>query len=270
MDGEAVSEIERITLTSATPEELTPGKIYVLHTRAGVHQIDLTGDKYRDKPARTVQTVDVRDVESFLAYFTRHATDESLVYADEDYRTITGIIDAHGAASPDWQGHRVQLKLQFTPEFKRWYEGDGRFFDQQQFAELLEDYRSFVVEPDAATMIELAQSFQATTKCEFASGFQVKDGQRQLQYTETVAAKAGTKGAIPIPDLLVLGLPVFKGATARDRIESKFRFRVTGDELRLFYKLDRIEDVLTGAFQEVRTRVSEGVDVDIVNGTAPR
>lgn len=270
MEGAVVEEIAALAERATEAQELETGKVYLLHERTGTRLLDLTGDQYRDQPQRIRETVAVDDVESFLIYWGRHADEESTIYADQGRKLITGVLDAHGNDRPRWQTHRVELRLEHTPEFKRWLDNNGRQFAQDSFAEFLEDHRQFVVEPDAATMVELAQSFQATTKAEFAAGFQVQSGQRQLTYTETVKATAGNKGQLTIPDLFVLGLPVFKGAQVRDRVVAKLRFRVANGELRLFYVLDGIEDVIAGAFHDVRQGIADSIaDGTMVNGTAP-
>ncbi|RPE40228.1 uncharacterized protein DUF2303 [Streptomyces sp. Ag109_O5-1] len=254
-------------LLAAAPAELEIGKVYAFRTPAGVEKVDLTGDQYKDAPTRKTGTTTVRDTASFLAYFGKHADADSEVYADAERFTVTAVLDANTAGAARWGGHRAVLALRQTDAWKQWAASDGKLMTQEQFAEFLEDHLPELLEPDAATMLEIAQSIQGVAKAEFQSGTRLNSGERKLAYVETVTAKAGQKGELVIPETFVVGLVPFEGGEGF-RLTARLRYRINGGPLQLGYKLERPADVLRTAFQGVVTEISEGITVPVLNGTS--
>lgn len=253
---------------SAEPHRLELGGYWALTTPDGIAQIDLTGDKYRDRPARKTGVVKVRDVPSFLHYWDKHRYEgASEVYADLDHRTITAVLDAHSADHAGWAGHVLRLGLRHSPSWTAWVGISGKLMGQQAFAEFIEDHRPDIVEPVAADVLELAQSFQATVKAEFKSGTVLKSGQRELQYTETVDASAGKSGRLAIPDHITLALAVFESDGMAEAVTARFRYRLENGSLRIGVVLDEVDDKVRSAFQAVVDDIDQGVDVPVLNGT---
>lgn len=254
---------------AAGSESLDLGEFHIVPTREGVKAFDLTGDAYRDKPRRKTGTTTVRDVESFLAFYGKHASADAEVYADRDASTVTAILDAHGpyGGEPEWQAHRVVLELRHSEAFNAWRSVSGRPMTQLAFAEFVEDHRADIREPDAATVLEMAQTFQATNKVSFKSSQILQTGQRQLSYVEQIDASAGTNGKLVIPSALQLALPVYEGATVADPVTARLRFRIdTEGRLVLIVILDQLDDVLRAAFEGVVADVGEGVPVPVLRG----
>lgn len=264
-NGEAQTIVD-VALRSAPPAELTPGKVYAFHTPAGVHQVDLTGPKYKDFPDRKTGTTVVCDAASFLAYFGKHSDEHSEVYADAERLTVTAVLDANTIEGARWGGHRVSLELRATEAWQQWIAKDGALLSQEAFAEFLEDHLPELLEPDSATMLEIAQSFQAAVKVDFQSATRLSSGQRQFQYLETQSAKAGQKGSLEVPEKFVVGLVPFEGSEGY-QLTARLRHRITQDGLRLGFKLERPGDTLRTAFQDVVTAIGGVVTVPVLNGT---
>lgn len=252
------------------PTKLEPGKVYGWLAPTGqVHKIDLTGDEYRDTPARKTGTTTVRDVPSFLAYFGKHADEHTEVYADAEQLTITAVLDANTNDSARWGRHRIHLALRTTEAWRQWAEHDGKLMSQEVFAEHLEDHLAELVNPTAAEMLEIAQSFQATSKAEFASSTRLASGQRQFQYVETATTKAGQKGQLTVPETFEIGLVPFEGSVPY-KLTARFRYRIHPDGLRLGYKLDRPHDTRAAAFGDVLAAVAEAIEQPVMNGSPIR
>ena len=268
-DGTFVDELERIAQEAAEPAELERGNVYAFRLGAKVEVVDLTGDQYRDTPARKVGTVRVRDVASFATYWGKHhQPGRSEVYADRDARTVTAVIDAHGdeADATGWAQHRLVLGLTFSPALTAWLERDGRHMSQEQFAEFLDDQRADIREPSAAEMLEIAQTIQGTQRVDWRAGHRLVDGQRRIGFTETNEAKAGTKGELAIPVSIVIGVQIFDGSEVAHALSARFRHRIEGGQLRLMYKLDRPADVVTAAFNGVVDEVAEATGATVLRG----
>lgn len=265
------SEVIEAARLNGEPTEVYPGSVYVVTTANGdVRTLDLRGDEYLDAPRRKKGLTVVRDAESFLAYWRKHHDANSEVYADRENGRITAVLDAHaGAGEAGRFGiHRVVLEVQHSPEFAAWSKNDGRQMSQVQFAEWVEDHRPDIRVPTAAELLELATTFQATTKATFRSATVLQSGQRALEYTEDMTASAG-KGKLTIPDSFKLALPIYEGATVADEITARLRYRITNGQLAMYYILDQVDQVVRTAFHGVVEAVAEGLGegVPILRGT---
>jgi len=251
---------------TVTPAVLAPGAVYAFNTPGGVHKVDLTGPEYRDLPARKTGTTVVRDAFSFDAYWAKHSTDNSEIYADADRLSVTAVLDASSETAANWGSHRLHLQLRETDAWKAWAANDGKLLDQETFANFIEDRLPDIQSPAAADMLEIAQSISGTVKADFASGTRLATGARQLQYTETVTAKAGQKGTLTIPETFVVGLVPFDGSEGY-KVTARLRYKIDGSSLRIGYKLQQPADVRRTAFADVLTKISEQIDTPILNGT---
>lgn len=266
MTTDNAQTIVNTALRAAPPAELTPGKVYAFHTPAGVHTVDLTGDDYKDQPNRKTGTTTVRDAASFLSYWDKHHDDASEVYADSDRLTVTAVLDANTADGARWAGHRLHLALRETTVWKQWLHLDGQLQDQEAFAEFLEDHLPELLEPTAADMLEIAQSFQAASKVDFQSASRLSSGQRQFQYVETTTTKAGQKGQLTVPETFVIGLVPFEGSEGY-KLTARLRYRIGERGLRLGYKLERPDETRRTAFADVVKAIGEQIDTTVMNGT---
>jgi uncharacterized protein YfdQ (DUF2303 family) len=258
--------IADVALRTAPPAELEPGKYYAFHTSTGVQKVDLTGPDYTGQPPRKQGATTVRDFASFTAYWEKHADDDSEVYADADRLTVTAVLDAHQADAARWSGHRLHLALRETEAWKQWTARDGKLMDQETFAEFLEDHLPELLEPSSAEMLEIAQSFQATSKVEFQSAQRLNSGQRQFQYVETGTAKAGQKGQLAVPETFTIGLVPFDGSEGY-KLTARLRYRIGANGLQLGYKLERPDDIRRTAFADVVKAIGEQIQQPVMNGT---
>lgn len=263
--GEAQAIIDTAVRTLA-PHELQPGGIYAFNTPGGVHQIDLTGPQYTGDLARKTGRTVVRDAASFLAYWAKHHDDASEVYSDVEQLTVTAVLDAHSADEPGFGEHRLHLQLRRTKAWEEWLALDGKLVDQDRFANFLEDHLVSLVEPDAATMLEIAQSIKATTKAEFQSSSRLQSGERKFAFVEDVKTSAGAKGDLQIPEVFRIAVPPFEGADAYS-MTARFKYRLGGGQLALGFKLEQPEERAKAAFADVLAAIAEGIDTPILNGT---
>jgi uncharacterized protein YfdQ (DUF2303 family) len=267
--GDGVRAIIDTAIATTGPHEVTPGKVYVVQTPDGVHEIDLY-DAHREYPQRKTGTTIVRDSASFVALWEKHSDSDSEVYADADRFVITAVLDANTeeADGARWGTHRIELALRKSEGWNEWLSHDGQFLTQDQFAEFLEDHLGDLQDPTAADMLEIAQSIRGTTKAEFASGTRLQSGQRTFQYTETVNATAGPKGQLTVPETFTIGLVPFEGLTEGYKVTARLRYRIGRDNgLTLGYKLNQPRDILLAAFGDVRDSIDAAVTQPILNGT---
>lgn len=224
---------------------------------------------YRGGPARKTGTYVVKDVNSFLAYYLKHAEQDAEIWAAPGEVTAVLNANAGGLGSAHWEDHRVLLEMQHSAEWIRWTGKSGRLQSQDMFAEFLEEGAADVVQPDMATVLEVVQSLEATTRVDFESAYRTSDGQRGFKYKETTTARAGQKGDLEIPSCFVLALRVYEGQDPIN-VTARFRYRIIGDQLQLGIVIDRIAEILERALQDTVGRIGESIDRGMVlTGPAP-
>ena len=230
-------------------------------------------EKLAPHPRRKVGTVHVQDAESFIGYLAKHGLPESEVFADLARMALVGVVNAHqeavyDEAQPNKAGHgdhRVALELVNTDAWNAWTGNDKKAMTQQAFAEFIEDRANDVVDPDAATMLEIAQSLIATTGVDFKSAHRLSDGQVKFQYEETTTARAGQQGDIEIPGSFAIAISPFEGSPPVELV-ARFRYRVSSGGLALFYALRNPQDVAREAFEAYVDTVEESIKQPVFKG----
>lgn len=263
-DTQAIAALAQQALAA---KEVEAGGIYLVATASGdVREFDLTGSRYTGRLDRKTGTTVVRDAASFLTYYAKHKDDASEVYSDVEKLSVTAVLDAHSADEPGFGEHRLTLALRRTKAWQEWLALDGQLVDQDRFANFLEDQLPYLENPDAATMLEIAQSIKATTKAEFQSSSRLQSGERRFVFTEDTTAKAGSKGDLQIPETFVIAVPPFEGASPY-RMNARFKYRLGGGHLHLGFKLEQPEERAKAAFADVLAAIAEGIDTPVLNGT---
>lgn len=262
-----VQPIAALAQQALKPQAVEPGGIYLVATADGrIEHVDLTGPEYTGQLDRKAGTTTVRDAASFLAYYGKHHDADTEVYSDVERLSVTAVLDAHQAATARFGAHRLVLSLRRTKAWDEWLALDGKLVDQDRFANFLEDHLPNLVEPDAATMLEIAQSIKATTKAEFQSSSRLQSGERKFAFVEDTKASAGTKGDLAIPETFRIAVPPFEGADAYS-MTARFKYRLGGGQLALGYKLEQPEERARAAFADVLAEIANGVGTPILNGT---
>lgn len=228
------------------------------------HVVDLEAlrEKFAPTPRRKTGTYNVHTALSFCDFVAKHE-DGAEVWADEARQKLVGILNANlGGDNPRWEDHQVHMELVHTPAWTAWIEHNNRLLSQEVFAELIEARTIDIVDPSAADMLEIAETFHATTGVEFKSSKILASGERQLAYIESTTASAGSNKELTIPKQFQLGIAPYVGSAPR-LITARFRYRINGGHLQLGYVLERPEDVLQDAFTELVTAVSTNLPEDV-------
>lgn len=266
-DNEMQAVID-VAQEAAEPQVLEPGQAYSVVVPDGSSHLTFDTDDRLPAPARKSGHPSFHDAASLSEYVNAHKGDGTVLYADVDLSNpgLVAVLNGHHGAGTGWGDHRATLRLRQTPEWRHWMGRNGETLKQTVFAEHIEDGLADIVEPEGATMLELAQHFQATTKVNFKSAKQLADGQRQLVYEETIEAKAGQRGEITIPQVFVLGISPFEGSAAY-RLNARLRYRLNDGALAIGYVLDRPDKVVRAAFDDILTEVEDTTGLRPLRGT---
>jgi uncharacterized protein YfdQ (DUF2303 family) len=246
-----IATLVKTALAAANPRELstdTP-QVLVLPDGSRAHVPDV--ESFLPAPRRKTGAYVPDTVESFTAYVQWHEDEEhTTVWVHPTSGRITAVLNDHSADAPAWRDHTVNLKLLQTPEWTYWLEKDGQLMSQEQFAEHIEGGLREISRPDAATMLEIAQTFHASTEATFRSSTRLHSGEQKLQYDESVQAAAGTSGELTVPTELVLGIAPFVGEEAYE-LKARLRFRLSRGQLALGYLLDRPDRIVRDALDHI-------------------
>lgn len=246
----------------------------------GVHVVDVRDELEAQQahPNRKTGHRTVTDAAALIGYLAKHGLPETELWGNADKGTVRAVINAHDGVTnsenaPDydedrqtgaagWGDHTATLQLRHTPDWTDWTSRDGKLMRQTEFAEFIEDHLPNFVTPSGADMLELAQTFQATTRVDFDTSQRLKSGETQVTYKEHTDATAGKKGSIAIPDTFTLGLQIYDRGDAY-KINARFRYRINDGQLALGYKLTRPRDVLLAAFDGITDEIHTATGRDI-------
>lgn len=263
-EAEVVAGLAR---AAATPKPIDPSQLYAVSTSDGgvqVRVLDL--ERYRATPNRPTGSVVLTQAESLHLYVDEHKLGTSpRAYANVDLAQIAVVLNDHNGGEAEWGDWRATLNLLPSLGWKRWAEKDGCLITQEDFAEHIEDGLLEIVSPSGARMLEIVQSFHATNRATLDSATRLDNGETQLSYVEVVTARAGQKKNIAIPQAFELALQPFEGG-ASFKVKARFRYRISGQQLVLGYKLERPEDVRRAAFDEVCAFFAQETGVPLFYG----
>lgn len=265
-DNDAIIETAQ---AAAEPTPLAVGEVYSLVVPAGGRAVLVDTEQFQAAPNRKRGTVELFTAGSFADYVKTHDTGSVSIFADVRQALVEAVIDGDTRDAAGWGQHRAVMRLRFTDPWKHWTSADGRLAKQQAFAEHIEQGLLEIVDPAAADMLEIAQHFQANTAAEFQTSKLLSNGQVQLKYTEQVDARAGVAGQLDVPATFTLALRPFEGSDTY-KVTARLRYRVGGGALAIGYQLDRPNDVLNAAFDDVLNEIAETTSLLPYAGLAPK
>ncbi|MDP8961520.1 MAG: YfdQ family protein [Actinomycetota bacterium] len=261
----------RRALYGDNEDEATLG--YLVFDRDGNHVGTYDVERYRNAPVTRRGTVHVHTPDALVTYARRCLDEEaSTLWGDLEAATITVVLNDHGKlqiGSPGWADHRAILQLRPSPEWEAWTRIDGGWRSQVELAEFLEERVQDIVDPDGATLLEVARTFHATSTARFKSAIALHSGEQQLVYEQEIDGKAGRTGQAEIPREFTLFIRPFFGTDPVD-VHGQFRFRVREGSLALGVRLLRVQDVRRGAIGEALEVVSQELALPAIEGAAPK
>lgn len=265
------AQIERLTREGAGAREVPDTGRYTLVTDPG-RTVHIINPDALDPigPTRKTGNASFTEINGFCAYTERHAGPGATLWADLQSLSITAVLNDDAELDADYRDHRAHLNLASSPEADAILQLDTQIFSQQGFAEWLEQWSHLIASPDAATTMEIVLTMEQTVKVDWRSSVRLSDGQRQLQYQETRATKAGQNGTVTVPDEITFAAPVFRNTATLSPIVGKLRYRVTdAAELKISVVLVAAQAWVEAAFDQVVTNVEMRTSREVWHGTPP-
>ena len=216
----------------------------------------------RFAPLRNHGTVTVRDTASLIAYVAKHRTPWTEFYADATRGTVTAVLNAPGGPDqPAWADHRCVLQLTTSEAWAAWADGSGAYMAQEPFADFFEDQSKAFHDPDAATMLEVAQNFHASTDRQFGSQVKIASGQVQFTHSEVTTERVGDSLTMEVPRSFKLRLTVWE-STRELIVPVLFRYRIERGALRLGWKLNQQAEIKRDVFDKLVLDLSDALGHD--------
>lgn len=247
-----------------TVHELDSGRFVVVPDGYQVEDLEL----FQENPRHARGVYVSHSLESFLIYFHRFGDANSMIFCDMETNKLAARLNHHEESGKARHGdHKAIYKAPYSLEWKRWKEANGVKMSQIDFAYFMEENASDVVEPDAATMIEVSQSLKATKKGQFVSDQRLANGSVQFTYEEHIDATTGRK-KLQVPENFTIGIPIFYGGPGY-KLEARLRFRIKDDgSLVMWFDLHRAMHAERQAFEDVVEKVRADVkdDMRVIHG----
>jgi uncharacterized protein YfdQ (DUF2303 family) len=258
-DAQAVIDAA-VASTDLKPIEISEGHQLAALVPDGYRVERFNLDEFEYRPLRQKGVYRPATVESFVGYVEAHRTEgESTVWVHPTAGRIVAVLNDSEKDLPGWGDYRAELTLIPTDQWKHWLAKDGQLLDQEVFAEHLEDGIGEIVNPPAADLLEVAQSFHATTSATIRSAKRLDSGQVTVLYDEKIDASAGTSGEMTIPQEFELAIAPFVGEEPY-RIKARLRYRLRSGALSIGYKLDRPNEVVQDALAKIAERLAGQFD----------
>ncbi len=219
-----------------------------------LHITDPTAfDKVRATPRRMVGTVQPHTLASLIDYAKEHHSDAATVWLEQDSGKTVAVLNDHAGGAtatddqgeviaardglPGWGDHRAIFTPAKTPEWIRWAQADGKWFDQEEFANFVEDGLGEIAVPNGGVLLDVVQTLTGHVNVTWENATRLSDGRLKVQYVEETSAKAGQKGDLEIPTEFTLVLPVFQGEEPV-QLDAKLRWRLRNQKIAFAFKLD--------------------------------
>lgn len=242
----------------------------VLNDGAGKQRRELITERFA-RPARKTGTVKLNDESSFMEYWKLHQKPYSNIFGCLDPSQFVAVFNDHDGDTPGFGDHQALYKLLPSKEWLEWVSRDKKEFDGTvAFAEWLENHLPDMLSPPGAKMMEIALNLRITQNASYSKAVRLQDGDTQFTYTNTVDGSAGpaNTGQVSIPDQFSIGIPVFQGLTAEQHvIQARFRYRLRGSTLALWYELVRPHKVMENAFEQILIRIEASAGKKVLFGS---
>lgn len=268
---EADSVIEQ-TLLGVEPVELEVGSVYAVRTPDGFKLIDLQTEEHlkRDGQVRNLAQAHYtfQKVDSFVRYcrdaFSGGYTKENaLCIAHEGMRRVRMIFDS---LPSEWGKVIADLQLIESEEAGRWRKADGVYMKQLDFAEFCEQNLQTFVAPASATVLEIAETFQAKKTVDFQNATRLTNGAIKLKRDEQIVATAGEQADVLVPDKVTLAMPLFKFGPTYQR-QARLRYRIKDDAVVLSFLQVEPEQAIEHAFAAVVAEIEEALEMPLFYGS---
>jgi uncharacterized protein YfdQ (DUF2303 family) len=203
------------------------------------------------------------DAVSFSAYVNLFKIETTRLFAKGG--EIKAVIDYHNPNTnphdPSYCAHVATFAPALSDQWAAWC--DAEPMTQVEFAEFVEERRADIIQPEAASLLDIVTRFRASKKTDYDSVVYQPNGDVTVAYSEKTDS-AGKPG-VPVPTELRLGIPVyFRGRPYE--VPVLMRYRLNDGKLTFVVKVDRRRLIEDAAFEDVITNVAAETGIEVYRG----
>lgn len=205
------------------------------------------------------------EVESFISYVNEYKGSGTKIFGDIHSNRLSAIIDFHLKDKAARLAHIATFTAQLSDEWKPWEIMHGRQMTQVEFAEFIEEHARTVSVPDAATLLEIVQTLESKTDVTFQSKINRSNGTQTLVFQENTDAKGA--GSVPVPQELMLAVPVYRGG-ATYQIKVYLRCQTSTGKAIFTPRIHEKELTKQFAFKQLCERAANETSLGVLHGSA--
>lgn len=227
--------------------------------------------KLEKAPLRLAGQAKHQELDSFIAHLNRFKDSSSVVWADPAGVALMAVLNYHeGPVGPRWCDHRSTYACPLSRQWQLWMGAAGASFNQDQFADLLEENAADLASPEdgdqsgavaPARLMDVARSLRVHSKSTFERSVNVTTGESSL-----VAKVENSETSTRVPTAFMLGIPVFEAGEGY-RLEARLRLRMENGRPLFSFVIPAALAAKTLAFNEVRDRVAKETGLPVYAGT---
>ncbi|MCV7255274.1 DUF2303 family protein [Mycobacterium hackensackense] len=259
------------------------GLTHVAATTAtgGLDLKTIDDEQHLETPRRAKGTRTVSETLSFLDELDRRplAIGVSTLWGDYTKGKLAAVYNDHDTDDAGWRDDRLVLQLVDDPDWVRWHQVSGKWFNQYDFGDLVEELLHTVSSPDQADLLEIINSIRASQSGKFESKIERSTSDQELTYTQETTATAGTSTRkLEVPKTITLRLRPWEGHVGAPvegeslppqwlgtyEVEAWFRLHVAGGELKLAIKLKPTQQLLRQAWAEMVNAIVDKTNIPVL------
>ena len=230
-------------------------------------------EPYLTAPRRVRANVRLTTLESFIRYVDDFRTDSTRIFAHTpsgEAPDFCAVIDYHHPeGDPSWCNHRATYDCELTPEWQRWMGKNRTRMSQTEFAVLLEENQSLVVQPPGAELLELVTELYAKSNITCNQLIRLQNGRQKLQFDEEVELRGSTTtqaGSLEFPSMLVVGIAPFVGGPPY-KISCRLKYRIESRKLIFWFEAIDVHLVLQECVDVMIGLINEKLGINPLLGT---
>ncbi|MEO0796281.1 MAG: DUF2303 family protein [Verrucomicrobiota bacterium] len=230
------------------------------------HTVKACPELLSEKNRRTLQTIKsdlaFDEVPSFIAYVNRFKDERSRLFVLPQEHLFVGVLDYHPSMEnrisagkldypdmPEPCRHCPQLSLRKTPEAQAWLTIDKQWITQEDFVEFLNDHYFEIIEPEAASVLELARNLEVKNDVSFKGVQRSTDGGYNVKYEEE-----SHTNQMHVPELLQVRFSLYEGSEHVD-FAVRLHYRLRQGTLQFAIKFQRLEHTMREHLTSIRERI---------------
>lgn len=154
------------------------------------------------------------DIESWAEYVKRYSGDMEEGADLETYITwnaggLKAVLDYHTTRAGRC-GWRAEYPFQYTQEWRRWQALTTGPIPQRKVVEALEEGFNDVVEPNAATLLDILRNLRGNVSAK-ASVSMRENGTSDVHFQRETNARGGAAGDVELPNQITIAVPIIRG-----------------------------------------------------------